>query len=214
MSKLNGIMKLTEAQFSELSNNGTITVGGVTYTYDPNGTLYVTDDTSGGGSGVSDVQVDSNSVVSSGIAQFSTINGNYNASTNPLATQSDLNGGGGSSQLYMHNIKISGSCDGSNGSGTQTYDMDTHISIISNSSTSFDIATLIQYLSNKGFDGMNGAYYNVSGNCHEQGTNNFCYAHEIQSWGSEIALFYTPYVSISITTSTANVYLTDYVTSI
>ena len=51
MSKLNGVMKLTESQFRELSNNGTITVGGTTYTYDPNGTLYITDDTSGGGSG-------------------------------------------------------------------------------------------------------------------------------------------------------------------
>lgn len=38
-----GVVGLTQAQFDLLKANGTIDVGGVTYTYDPSGTMYVTD---------------------------------------------------------------------------------------------------------------------------------------------------------------------------
>lgn len=38
-----GVVGLTQAQFDLLKTNGTIDVGGVTYTYDPSGTMYVTD---------------------------------------------------------------------------------------------------------------------------------------------------------------------------
>ena len=159
MTKFNGVMKLTEAQFRELSNNGTITVGGITYTYDPNGTLYVTDDTSGGGSGVRDVQIDDSSVVSSDIARFSTINGNYNAQTNPLATQSDLNGGGGSSQLYMHKIYMGGQFT-INGS---TYTAEINITLYNHSSTSFDFTTFAQWLDSNDIYQMGDSFYDVRG---------------------------------------------------
>jgi hypothetical protein len=38
-----GVVGLTQAQFDLLKANGTIDVGGVTYTYDLSGTMYVTD---------------------------------------------------------------------------------------------------------------------------------------------------------------------------
>lgn len=38
-----GVVGLTQAQFDLLKANGTIDVGGTTYTYDPSGTMYVTD---------------------------------------------------------------------------------------------------------------------------------------------------------------------------
>lgn len=42
MAALGNVIKLTTAQYNELKTNGSITVGGVTYNYDPN-TLYLTD---------------------------------------------------------------------------------------------------------------------------------------------------------------------------
>ena len=44
----------------------------------------------GGGGTVTDVQVDNNSVVQSDVAHLKTMNSNYNASTNKLATKNDL----------------------------------------------------------------------------------------------------------------------------
>lgn len=44
----------------------------------------------GGGGSSTDVQVDSVSQVSGGVANLKTINGNYNANTNKLATESDI----------------------------------------------------------------------------------------------------------------------------
>lgn len=119
MTKFNGIMKLTEAQFSELSNNGTITVGGITYTYDPNGTLYVTDDTSGGGS----------------------------------------------SQLYVHNILYSkDSTVGSN------YEFKVAMKFITSDATPFTTATLQSYLQTLS---INNYYYDVSGYARGNGSSTF-----------------------------------------
>lgn len=46
---LKGVVKLTKAQFDELKQNGTITVGGQTITYSPTDTVYVTPTASDGG---------------------------------------------------------------------------------------------------------------------------------------------------------------------
>lgn len=46
--------------------------------------------TIGGGGGSIDVQVDSTSITSGGVANLKTINGDYDASTNKLATENDL----------------------------------------------------------------------------------------------------------------------------
>jgi len=47
---------------------------------------------SGGSGSATDVQVDSTSITSQGVANLKTKNGNYNASTNKLVTESDLTG--------------------------------------------------------------------------------------------------------------------------
>lgn len=61
----------------------------------------------GGGGTVTDVQVDNNSVVQSDVAHLNTINSNYNASTNKLATKSELdqkvNKSSTANQLYGTN---------------------------------------------------------------------------------------------------------------
>lgn len=146
-----GVVHLTEAEYTSLVTNGSITKDGQTLTYDA-GTIYVTDAvgvteyssgstqwdttptsastkpvTSGGiytalsgkqdtlpttstagkvlkststagtvewgdasSATSTDVQVDSTSITSGGVADLKTINGNYNASSNKLATASDL----------------------------------------------------------------------------------------------------------------------------
>lgn len=45
MARFKGIVKLSETQFNTLSTVGTLTVGGTTYTYEPDTTVYVTPDT-------------------------------------------------------------------------------------------------------------------------------------------------------------------------
>ena len=43
INNFKGIVGLTEEQYNTLQSTGTLVVGDVTYTYDPTGTLYVTD---------------------------------------------------------------------------------------------------------------------------------------------------------------------------
>lgn len=46
MNTFDGVTYLTQEQFVELSTKGSITVGGVVYTYDPDNRFYITDDLS------------------------------------------------------------------------------------------------------------------------------------------------------------------------
>lgn len=74
-------------------NNPTITItqGGVTKgSFSLNQASGDTIDLDAGGSSATDVQVDSVSITSNDVADIKTINGNYNASTNKFALQSDL----------------------------------------------------------------------------------------------------------------------------
>lgn len=71
----------------------TITQGGVTkgsFTLNQASNDTIALDAGGSSNVVTDVQVDSTSIVSSGVADLKTINGNYNSSTNKIATASDL----------------------------------------------------------------------------------------------------------------------------
>lgn len=74
---------------------------------------------------VADVQVDDNSVVDNNkLAKLSTINGNYNASTNKLATESDLPTQASDVHALPDSTKYGASLDLANGSTLQLKDQD------------------------------------------------------------------------------------------
>ena len=84
MADLSNIIKVTQTQYNTLINGGSITKGGVTYTYDANA-MYLVENSGGD----LDVQVNGSSIVSGGVANLVT-NSTYNASSNKIATMSDM----------------------------------------------------------------------------------------------------------------------------
>ena len=85
MAELQKIIKLTAAQYATLAGGGSVTVGDITIGpgLDDNYMYLVPS------SAVTDVQVNGTTVVSSGVANVVT-NTAYNASTNKIATMSDV----------------------------------------------------------------------------------------------------------------------------
>ena len=49
VNNMKGFVKLSEKQFETLSKDGTLVVGGTTYTYEPETTIYITPDNGSGG---------------------------------------------------------------------------------------------------------------------------------------------------------------------
>jgi len=89
-AKQDKFVELTSSQYDTLINDGEVTVGGITYEYDSSTYYIITDGTTPSSGGISDVMVDNVSIVSNNIADLQTINGDYDATTNKLATQNDL----------------------------------------------------------------------------------------------------------------------------
>ena len=100
MAKTNKIVYVTQAQYSALITNGSVDVGGVTYTYDANNTYMVREDGGGGGSG----DVTASGTLSVGAVMIGLGNKTITSSNGTNGKFLGWNNGATWQGLYLHTI--------------------------------------------------------------------------------------------------------------